>query len=160
MRLFAGRQLIHRHPFHPRLRWPSLWCWTTASTIFCGSLCPHLRMAAMDLWPPSCCSTTECLGFLFQFAVQHLLCPLFVFRFFLPVTDSDKLSKVHETKKRPAKRCRPSQSLTLALSYDSATVAVYDLEACSVTMHPASVVDLRLPSHTMVRAQFLFSSID
>ena len=36
---------------------------------------------------------------LHQFAVQHLLCPLFVFRLFSPVTDSDKLIKAHETKK-------------------------------------------------------------
>ena len=36
---------------------------------------------------------------LHQFAVQHLLCPLLVFRLFLPVTDSDKLTKAHETKK-------------------------------------------------------------
>ena len=37
---------------------------------------------------------------LHQFAVQHLLCPLFVFRLFSPVTDSDKLIKAHETKKK------------------------------------------------------------
>ena len=36
---------------------------------------------------------------LHQFAVQHLLCPLFVFRLLSPVTDSDKLIKAHETKK-------------------------------------------------------------
>ena len=36
---------------------------------------------------------------LHQFAVQHPLCPLLVFRLFLPVTDSDKLTKAHETKK-------------------------------------------------------------
>ena len=36
---------------------------------------------------------------LHQFAVQHLLCPLFVFHLLSPVTDSDKLIKTHETKK-------------------------------------------------------------
>ena len=45
---------------------------------------------------------------LHQFAVQHLLCPLLVFRVFLPVTDSDKLTKAHETKKtRTAAVCLP-----------------------------------------------------
>ena len=34
-RLFACRRLTHRSPFRTRLRWPSLWCWTTASAIFC-----------------------------------------------------------------------------------------------------------------------------
>ena len=27
------------YPPRARRRWPSLWCWSTACTIFCGSLC-------------------------------------------------------------------------------------------------------------------------
>ena len=56
----------------------------------------------MDDQPPSCSSTTECLGFLFHFAA--ICCTVsslssFSLRLFLPVTDSDKLTKAHETKR-------------------------------------------------------------
>ena len=30
------------YPPRARRRWPSLWCWSTACTIFCSSLCPPL----------------------------------------------------------------------------------------------------------------------
>ena len=30
------------YPPRARRRWPSLWCWSTACTIFCGSLCPPI----------------------------------------------------------------------------------------------------------------------
>ena len=106
MRLFACRRLTHRSPFRSRLRWPLVWCWTTASTIFCVASALHcewpswmtsgLRPAVPQL------SALASRFTLHQFAVQHLLCPLFVFRLFSPVTDSDKLIKAHETKKRTA----------------------------------------------------------
>ena len=106
MRLFACRWLTHRSPFRTRLRWPSLWCWTTASTIFCVAFALHcewpswmtsgLRPAVPQL------SALASRFTLHQFAVQHLLCPLLVFRLFSPVTDSDKLIKAHETKKNLA----------------------------------------------------------
>ena len=93
-----------RNPFHTRLRWPSLWCWTTASTIFCAASALYCE------WPPWMTpgllpavpqlSALASRFTLHQFAVQHLLCPLLVFRLFLPVTDSDKLTKAHETKKQ------------------------------------------------------------
>ena len=102
-RLFACRRLTHRSPFRTRLRWPSLWCWTTASAIFCVAsalqcgwpswMTSGLRPAVPHL------SALASRFTLHQFAVQHLLCPLFVFRLFSPVTDSDKLIKAHETKK-------------------------------------------------------------
>ena len=37
-RLPSGGQL-EEYPPRARRRWPSLWCWSTACTIFCGSLC-------------------------------------------------------------------------------------------------------------------------
>ena len=71
--------------------------------------------AIVDLRPSFYFSTSECLGFscftLHQFAVQHLLHPLLVFRLFLPVTDSDKLTKAHETKKTKDFACSNSQGL-------------------------------------------------
>ena len=86
------------------LPYKTLWCWTTASTIFCVASALHCE------WPPWMTSgllpavpQLSALASRFtlrQFAVQHLLCPLLVFRLFLPVTDSDKLTKAHETKKR------------------------------------------------------------
>ena len=102
MRLFACQRLTHRSPFRTRLRWPSLWCWTTASGIFCVAsalqcgwpswMTSGLRPAVPHL------SALASRFTLHQFAVQHLLCPLFVFRLLSPVTDSDKLIKAHETK--------------------------------------------------------------
>ena len=103
MRLFACRRLTHRSSFRTELRWPSLWCWTVASTI-CVAFALHcewpswmtsgLRPAVPQL------SALASRFTLHQFAVQHLLCPLLVFRLFSPVTDSDKLTKAHETKKK------------------------------------------------------------
>ena len=70
MRLFAGRQPITGIPFHPRLRWPSIYgAGLRLVPSFAAASALQLRMAAMDdLRPPSCCSTTECLGFLFHLA--------------------------------------------------------------------------------------------
>ena len=103
MRLFARRRPTHRNPFRTRLRWPSLWCWTTASTIFCVASalhCEWLPWMTSGLLPAVPQLSALASRFtLHQFAVQHLLCPLLVFRLFLPVTDSDKLTKAHETKK-------------------------------------------------------------
>ena len=55
------------------------------------------------LWTPSCRFTSERRGFsshpAFNSFVQHLLCLRFVSRL-SPATDSDKLTKAHEAKKR------------------------------------------------------------
>ena len=68
MRLFACRRLTHRSSFRTRLRWPSLWCWTTASAIFCVASALQWMAVMDDLWPPSCRSTSERLGFSFHLA--------------------------------------------------------------------------------------------
>ena len=68
MRLFACRRLTHRSPFRTRLRWPSLWCWTTASAIFCVASALQCGWPSWMTWPPSCRSTSERLGFSFHLA--------------------------------------------------------------------------------------------
>ena len=109
MRLFACQRLTHRSPFRTRLRWPSLWCWTTASAIFCVASalqCGWPSWMTSGLHPAVPHLSALASRFtLHQFAVQHLLCPLFVFRLLSPVTDSDKLIKAHETKKTPCAVC-------------------------------------------------------
>ena len=79
----------------------TFWCWTTASTIFCVASalhCEWLSWMTSGLRPAVPHLSVLASRFtLHQFAVQHLLCPLFVFRLSSPVTDSDKLIKAHET---------------------------------------------------------------
>ena len=102
MWLFTCRRLPCSCPFPTRLRWPSLRCWTPASTVFCADYGLQCGCFMDAFWTPSCRSTSERRGFSSHLALIRLYSIVFVLACFSslsPVTDSDKLTKAHETKK-------------------------------------------------------------